>query len=751
MIRLPRLALSSSFLLLALQACGQAPAPATGSWSFVYPSDTKPGAVLDLRYLNEKTAGETGFVRLSADGRGFVRGDGKPIRFWPVCAYGYRLKPEEMAANARFLAKMGVNMVRIHGSVSPKGKGKAITDVDTEEIDHIWRYVAALKKEGIYVTLSPFWANGGHAGAAASWGLGYGDGEDIWGLLFFDPKLQAAYKGWVRKLYAETNPYTGVPLAKDPAVAIAQVQNEDSLLFWTFQGIKPAQKKVLAGQFGNWLTKRYGGSEAVRNRWKGAEQAGDDWTAGVPALLDTWVLTQPQQGGMKARADDQTAFMVDHQKAFYADMASFYKNDLGYKGLVNASNWITADPVRMNDLERYTYTPTDVLAVNRYYNGGVHKGPNDGWRIDEGDFFSDTSALLDPRNLPVNVKQTVGHPTVVTESGWVHPLGYQAEGPLLAAAYQSLSGVGGLYWFALGAEKYEPNMSFDFVTFPDGSHPLKKWEDSVPQIVGQFPAAALMYRMGYVRQGTPVVHEERTRASLDAREVPVIAEDPSFDPNHTGGDARAGSAQAKGADPLAFLVGPVEVKYDGDPSKTVVKDLSSYIDPSRKTVRSVTGEVTLNYGRGLLTVDAPKAQAVGGFLGAAGGVFKTRDLTLDSTDEYATVTVVPMDDLPIASSKKLLVQIGTVVRPTDWKQEAATRKSDDGKSNLQGWKVVNSGKMPWAVRRTEITLGVRNAALKRATVLDAAGYPVRTVTGSSKGGVLTIALPADAMYVVLEG
>lgn len=751
MLRLSRLAFASSFACLALQACGQSAAPAAGSWPFVYPGETKPGAVLDLRYLNEKVAGETGFVRVSEDGRGFVRGDGKPIRFWPACAYGYRLKPEEMASNARFLAKMGVNMVRIHGSISPKGKGKALTDVDMEEIDKIWRYVAALKKEGIYVTLSPFWANGGHSGAAASWGLGYGDGEDIWGLMFFDERLRNAYKGWVRKLYAEPNPYTGIPLAKDPAIAIAQVKNEDSLLFWTFQVIKPAQKKVFAGQFGTWLTKKYGSLGAAKAKWQGASQAGDDWAAGVPALLDTWVLTQPQQGGMKARADDQTAFLVDHQKAFYADISGFYKNTLGYKGLVNANNWITADPVRMNDLERYTYTSTDVLAVNRYFNGGVHKGPNDGWRIDEGDFFTDTSALRDPRNLPVNVKQTVGHPTLVTESGWVHPLGYQAEAPLMAAAYQSLSGVGGLYWFALGAKEYEANMSFDFVTFPDGSHPLKKWEDSVPQIVGQFPAAALMYRMGYVKQGTPVVHEERTRASLNAREVPVIAEDPSFDPNHAGGDARAGSAQAKGADPLAFLVGPVEVKYDGDPAKTVVKDLSSYIDPTRKTVRSITGELTLDYGKGLLTVDAPKAQAVGGFLGVAGGVFKTKDLTLESADEYATVTVVPMDDQPIATSKKLLVQIGTVVRPTDWKQEAATRKSDDGKSTLQGFKVVNSGKMPWQVRNTAIRLTVRNAGLRKATVLDGAGYPVRTLTGKASGGAFALPLPKDAMYLVIEG
>lgn len=709
------------------------------SWPFSYPDDARPGSWLDLRALNEIVAGEAGYVRVSPDGRGFVRGDGKPIRFWPVDSYGYRLKPEEMDANARFLAKMGVNMVRLHASVSPKGKGKTLADWDADEVDRIQRYVAACEKQGIYATISPYWANGGHAGAAASWGLGYGDGEDLWGLLFFDERLQSAYKGWVRHLYLDKNPYTGVPLARDPAVAIAQVQNEDSLLFWTFQGIKPAEKARLAAQFGDWLKAKYGGLAAVKVRW----QAAGAWDGGTPKLLDTWFLTQPQTGGDKLRADDQTAFLIDRQRGFYADMASFYRRDLGYKGLLNASNWITADPVRQNDAERYTYTPTDVMAVNRYYNGGVHKGDNDGWRIDEGDFFSDESVLFHPRELPVNLKQVVGHPMVVTESGWVAPLGYQAEGPLLCAAYESLTGVQGLYWFALGAKNYDPDPAFDFVTFADGAHPLKKWEDSVPSIAGQFPAAALLYRMGYVRPGPTVIHEERTRAQLDAREVPVIAEDPSFDPNHQGGDARAGASRAPSADPLAFLVGRVEAKYDGDPAKTTVQSLAPYV--SGDVVRSATGELSWDWGHGLFRLDAPKAQAVAGFLARSGGVFRLKDVDIVSRNEYAAVTVVSLDGRPIATSHRLLIQVGTVVRPTGWRQEPAS-----GDKGAKGWRVVSTGKMPWQVRNAEVSLTVRNRLLTKATALDPAGYPFGAIPAKRENGAFSVALPPNAMYAILS-
>jgi hypothetical protein len=45
-----------------------------------------PGST--LRYLNEKEAGENGFIKLSADGKSFVNGKGVPQRFWPVNGAG---------------------------------------------------------------------------------------------------------------------------------------------------------------------------------------------------------------------------------------------------------------------------------------------------------------------------------------------------------------------------------------------------------------------------------------------------------------------------------------------------------------------------------------------------------------------------------------------------------------------------------------------------------------------------------------
>src|SRR5215472_10278985 len=60
-------------------------AGAAGSWAFTPPRDEfSPDSLLDLRALNEKFAGEHGFVTRSADGNDFVFSDGTTARFWAV-------------------------------------------------------------------------------------------------------------------------------------------------------------------------------------------------------------------------------------------------------------------------------------------------------------------------------------------------------------------------------------------------------------------------------------------------------------------------------------------------------------------------------------------------------------------------------------------------------------------------------------------------------------------------------------------
>ena len=172
--------LSIVFITGFLQINAQLP---KNGWSFSYPGDSFTGnALLDLRYLNEKEAGENGFIQLSPDGNSFLTENGKPIRFWSINGGDgtKNMSDADLAKFARFLAKMGVNMIRYHGSINPQGAN--INDVDKADVTAIWRMVSAMKKEGIYSTISPFWAHYGHMGnpALSGWGIpGYTGNDDL--------------------------------------------------------------------------------------------------------------------------------------------------------------------------------------------------------------------------------------------------------------------------------------------------------------------------------------------------------------------------------------------------------------------------------------------------------------------------------------------------------------------------------------------------------------------------------------------
>lgn len=693
-----------------------------GRWAFEPDADPfDKTALLDLRGLNEKVAGESGYIAAGSDGD-FRDGKGDPIRFWCVnTTVQAREGVDDLRVHARFLAKRGVNMVRHHGHINP-GENQKITDVDSRNIDELQKLVAVMKEEGIYTTFSPFWAT---SKGGAGWGIPGHGGGPLFTLLFWDPTLQNAYKGWLREALGKPNPYDKdkTPLAKDPALAIFQIQNEDSFLFWTTQGVIKDEK-----------LKRL---QAVYDAWR--EEKGKP-----PAALNFrfWELNQPNQDHK-----DTMRFFAESMFKWNKEIERYLRDDLGCKALVNAGNWRTANQTRLLDLERYSYAANEIIGVNRYVNGsgsaGCHVSPGpgpdtSGYLVKAGDFFQDVSALVDPLRLPTNAKQVAGMPYIISESCWVPPMSHQSESPFLIAAYSSLNGIDGYYWFALGANGFDRT--------------LNKWQVASPTVMGGWPAAALMFRKGYIKRGEPVVHEERTMDDLFDLRTPIIAEEAGYDANRDEGSVSPNPNVKGGVSPLAFLVGPVEVKYGGNPAKTRALDASKYIDTTRKVVRSVTGEIALDYATGLCTLNAPAAQGATGFFAKAGEV-RLSTVTINARNDYATVMVVSMDGKPLADAAKVLVQITTRCRPYNWKEtDGVTYRSRDGKETFAGQRIDDTGAEPWNVWKTDLTLSIANARLKKATLLDANGYavPDATVDARSSGGVLTVIPPGNAMYLVLE-
>jgi hypothetical protein len=428
-------------------------------------------------------------------------------------------------------------------------------------------------------------------------------------------------------------------------------------------------------------------------------------------------------------------------------IADYYQKELGCKQLVNTTNWRTADPVLLEDIERWTYTAADVAAINRY-TGGVHSGEMNGWRVDPGHFFISKSCLKYPEEFPGALKQTVGQPMIITESAWVHPTLYQSEGPFMMAAYHSLTGVDSLYWFAFDDETWTLDPVWPYWNV-NGKTSLKKWYGSYPEQAGMFPATAIAYRLGYIASAdAPVVYEERDMRSLWNRRVPIIAEAGKFDPVRDQGDFAPLSPIKQEVDRLAFMVGPVYVKFGGSERNSKVAPFAKYINHNKGVVKSITGEIELNYKIGVCTVNAPKFQGVTGFLKDAGGKFDFNDVTIESQNDYATIVAASMDDKSIAQSGKVLVQVGTVCRPTGWLVRDAESKSDG--QSLRGKRIVDAGKAPWRVTNTQAPVTVKNPKLTKATLLNESGYAAKQLPAEQKDGVVHLTLPPNAMYVILQ-
>lgn len=732
------------------------PAPDEPTWAFTPEPDTyNRNALLDLRFLNEEVAGQTGFIQRSEDGKDFVKGDGSPIRFWAVNSEVWTKSPDELNNHAQFLAKRGVNLVRWHGNIPAhkKDEDAALTDINEKERDQLWQYVAAMKQEGIYMTLSPYYAL--WMKPRLHWDIPRSGNGDMHGLLFFDPGLQEAYKGWLRELLEPVNPYTGIALKDDPAIAIFQLQNEDSLLFWTVENLKGYDLALLRGQFGQWAVDKYGSFDAAFAAWnntkigaKNGDQVEEGWLGLYPLFDLTEEVTNPNSGKAKRMAD-QTEFLTETMRAFNAEMVRFLRDDIGTPALINAGNWKTAEPLRLNDAERYSYTPSDIIGVNRYYTT-VHDGDKSGWAVAKGDRFTDDSVLIRPWEFPLNLKQVANYPMIVPESSWVTPLGYQSEGPFLVSVFQSLTGIDAFYWFTT------PNPQWRTPSSANGSFPsIGKWMMNTPELMGNFPAAALMYRKGYLQTGTAVVDEVRTTDDLWQRNTPLISETQSFDPNRDTAFVQNQTRDETNIHPLAFLAGPVQVSYKNNSDLThnpsppnPVVNLEDYIDPENQVVQSVTGEVTWDYGNGLCSIDAPQVQGLTGFLAKQGAIDLT-DISLSSGNYYGTLWVVSLDGEPIATSKRILVQVGTRARPTNWETRTTTW-TDKNEQTHTGFTVMNYGEAPWQVVETNMKLELRNRGINRAIALDMNGMALNDVPLETNDTGIALTLPTDVKYLILE-
>ena len=650
---------------------GAGPPPIDEPGWFVFDPPTDGGEpLLDLRPLNEPVAGQHG--PLQRDGDAITLADGTPTRFWGVNAPPavWALPDALQKPLVRDLARTGVNLVRLHGALGDTTD--PALPLDAARLGRVHRLVANLKPEGIYSHVSwyfPLWLQEGGADDAP------------FGKLFYDDATQARYFDLMRAVFAAPNPHAnGLPLAHDPAVGFIELCNEDSLFFWTF---KPDNLPA-----------------AVRRDWE--DQLGGP-------LLSPWHLTREGLATLSAadrqRAARQARHYAELQRGFYERAAAVLRDELGFKGLIVAGNWHTADPALTDAFERWSYTAGDVIDHHGYFEP-THNGATAAYRVEPGQSFADRPATRNPGALPLRPVGVAGHPQMISEFGWPQPNRFRGDAAVLSAALASAKGVDALAWFCLAPGLLDPGVT--------------KFGLGTPVMSGAFPAAALMFRRGDVAAGPATVSDHAAPLTLGP---PGPADAAALDKLRAG-DAASSSTPSPAASPARYR-GPVRYRFDADATHrdhTPLGPAATRWDPDAGLLRVVTG----------------RSLAAAGFLAQAGAI-ELGAATLTARVHHGSLAVVALDNAPLATAKRILIQAVTEDRPTGWRTRAG--------------KIEALGTRPWRVRdiHATLTLPWTGAAPRKVVALDGSGVATRSdESWALQDGQLVVTLPHDRLYTLIE-
>ncbi len=283
-------------LLLLLAAL---PARAADGWfPFVLPFDDDSLTITSVAALNPAAAGASGFLR--SQGGHLVDGTGRRVRLLGVnlvFAANFPHKGDAARVAAR-LRKFGVNVVRLHHMDyyrAPQGifdpRFKDTRHLDPGQLDRLDHLVGQLKKHGIYINVNL------HVSRAfnAADGLKETDRLPARGkvAVYFHPRLIELQKEYARALLDRVNPYTKIRYTAEPAVAVVELTNEDTLLgaAWdgTLERLPATYRGELVRQWNAWLKKKYAGTAGLRKAWKATAQPG-------PGLLGNGTFSAGTKG-----------------------------------------------------------------------------------------------------------------------------------------------------------------------------------------------------------------------------------------------------------------------------------------------------------------------------------------------------------------------------------------------------------------------------------------------------------------------
>jgi len=668
----------------------------------------------DLRDLLDAPAGRHG--RVGVRNGHLVAADGTRMRFWGCnLVFGAAFPPADAAgAQAERLARAGFNLVRIHHPDSAHGPGyfdyaRAGPDglpLHAENMERFDRLFAELKARGIYVHLDLYTLRQFGPREDAPPGLRAGQKH----VVMYDERLRRLYDATVARLLLHTNPHTGLRYADDPAVAVVQLLNEQSMQWWDAPPEAPGCLERLGAQWNRWLLHRYGTRQALEAAWAGpvpqtgggeggqeALQPHEDPARGTVSLprLASW--HEPNHPSLTARRRDGRLFLWEVQVAFARHGRTLLRT-LGYGGLVNLSNL----PGGLAGLYGLAAPESgmDVVENNAYWDHpeGGFRPPVRHHRLPMVAAHPFANGRAFSRHLvpALAAGRVDGVPFIVTEAYQAAANPWRAEMPLWLAAYACLQDWDGVLLFSYShagtdEQRRRPRISGSF----------DAWND--PAVWDVLPAAALLFHRGDVAaarevhllgvadpfagtDGAPHWRDWWAPLGGDAfRHRVAVAFGP--EPARAGGAGAAGAGQGEGAGSTALNA---EQRAQERPARrteagTAGADVAAVLEAD-------TGELSWDRPSGILRIAAGRTAGAVGFLG--GRTVDAGPLRLMVETPFAAVLVQARDGAPLERSRHLLVT--AVARAANegaaWDGDTLL---DEGAGPVRAEPVVGQVRLPW--------------------------------------------------------
>ncbi len=244
---------------------------ATPGW-FVFavsPLDTPADAPMDVSFLNRDAADG----RIRVRGRHFVDEQGRRVRFLGTNVTFSAAFPNKANAPAlaRRMAQVGFNVVRFHHMDARDIWLPGQSGLDPDKLDRLDWFIYQLKQNGIYTNLnlhvSRTYPGLGKLNAPRTFRFGK--------ILdnFYEPYIEMQEQ-YARSLLDRVNPYTGLRVADDPAIAFVEINNENTLLNLRAGNLSEMPelfRNALRRKWAAWLEERYGSLARGLAAWnKGA-------------------------------------------------------------------------------------------------------------------------------------------------------------------------------------------------------------------------------------------------------------------------------------------------------------------------------------------------------------------------------------------------------------------------------------------------------------------------------------------------